>query len=63
MGLVESGIHDLMQRSTGSLKRLFTNRSNADALQNQLDDMRLRIDRAAARVQQLEQSPRSSAEQ
>ena len=63
MGLVESGIHDLMQRSTGSLQRHFTTRSNADALQNQLDDMRLRIDRAAARVQQLEQSPRSSAEQ
>ena len=63
MGLVESGIHDLMQRSTGTLQRHFTTRSNADALQNQLDDMRLRIDRAAARVQQLEQSPRSGAEQ
>ena len=55
MGLVESGIHDLMQRSTGSLQRHFTAHSNADALQNQLDDMRLRIDRATARVQQLEQ--------
>ena len=57
MGLVESGIHDLLQRSTEGIHRRFTSRSNADGLQNQLDDMRLRIDRAT-RVQQLEQSPR-----
>ena len=63
MGLVESGIHDLLQRSTEGIHRRFTSRSNADGLQTQLDDMRLRIDRAAARVQQLEQSTRSSAEQ
>ena len=51
MGLVESGIHDLLQRSTEGIHRRFTSRSNADGLQTQLDDMRLRIDRAAARVQ------------
>ena len=61
MGLVK-GI-DLLQRSTEGIHRRFTSRSNADGLQTQLDDMRLRIDRAAARVQQLEQSTRSSAEQ
>ena len=63
MGLVESAIHDLMQQSTEGIQRHFTARSHADALQNQLDDMRLRIDRAAARIQRLEQSTRSSSEQ
>ncbi len=54
--LASGQIQDTMHTSKNSVQRHFAAQIQADELQSQLDQLRLRIDRAAARVQHLEQS-------
>lgn len=61
--IVNGGIDDAMQNSKNGLQGYFASQTNAKALQHQLDHLRLRIDRAAARVRDLEQSKTRSTEQ
>ena len=62
-GLASSQIHDVMHTSKTLMQRHFAAQAEADELQSQLDQMRLRIDRAAARLQHLEQSSQRRSKQ
>jgi ubiquinone biosynthesis protein UbiJ len=61
--LASSQIQDVVQTSKTSMQRHFAAQVEADELQSQLDQLRLRIDRAAARVQNLEQSSQRRSKQ
>jgi ubiquinone biosynthesis protein UbiJ len=60
---VNGGIDDAIQNSKNGLQSYFVAQTNAETLQHQLDHLRLRLDRAAARVHNLEQSKTRSTEQ
>lgn len=51
-----SQLQEVQRASRHSINRNFTGRTDMDTLQNQLDQLRLQIDRVAARLEQLEQS-------
>ena len=61
--LASSQIQDIVHTGKTSMQRHFAAQVEADELQGQLDQLRLRIDRAAARVQNLEQSSQRRSKQ
>ena len=53
--------HELLHTSRRAMQHRFAAQAEADELHSQLDQLRLRIDRTAARIQHLEQSSRRSS--